>query len=364
MNIRKHIENTPVDWKGVALNPNFYRKQPHFIKGTRFGQKEMLGLWSSRENYGNFHVMYGIAKESIGKLHFANNVCSDSFVYYWGDYCHNKMIRPKCNYHIGAAPFFYAHLLNSRENIKRKGTVVYLPRTDNRVTFSQNSEVFLKIKEIINNAEKPVTVLSYFDCPNFWEEKLGVKVKILSYDVVDAFWQMRMSELFLKHKYAYIPNICSDFFYAVISGCKPIYYDAMSIYEHVYGTSSIIPSYHKDKVTPVYHKVDNILKNLFTGGEINEEQFYFSCRMLSVDSSECSEDLAVTMERLSASKHILCHKTDAIDTPKRHFTPIYASQYRSQFKVQEEAESLRKKIIEDYKSIKNIDYIDEIMLEL
>ena len=67
MNIREYINNCPVDWKNI-INHNGY------IKGTRFGQKEMLGLWSNREDFSNFHVMFGIAKESIGKIHFANNI--------------------------------------------------------------------------------------------------------------------------------------------------------------------------------------------------------------------------------------------------------------------------------------------------
>ena len=89
-----------------------------------------------------------------------------------------------------------------------------------------------------------------------------------------------MNELFLRHEYAYMPNICSDFFYAIITGCKSIYYDAMDIYGHNYNTFSIIPSYHKDKVTPTYHKFDNMLKKIFQGDKITEEQFYISCKIL------------------------------------------------------------------------------------
>jgi hypothetical protein len=363
MKIRDYIANVPVDWKCID-NLQHYTNNSLYIPGTRFGQKEMLGLWSNRENFSNFHVMFGIAKESIGKIHFANNIEPFAIIYYWGDYCHNKMIRSRCHYHIGASPFFYAHLLNSRENIERKGTVFYLPRSDNQVTFDGDSEVFKTIKSLIENAPKPVTVLSYLDHPDIWQEKLGIDINILSYEVADAFWQMKMNEIFLKHEYAYIPNISSDFFYATMSGCKAIYYDATNIYQHKYDTFSIIPSYHKDKVTPTYFKFDNMLKNMFTGKELTEEQFYLSCRMLSVSSSECSEDLSVTTERLCASQHILSYKKDATDVVKRNFTQKHASPYRSQFKSQEEAENLRKKIIEDYKSIGSIDYIDEIMLEL
>jgi hypothetical protein len=363
MKIREYLNNVPVDSKCIN-NLQYYTEKSLYIPGTRFGQKEMLGLWSNREQFSNFHVMFGIAKESIGKIHFANNIEPWAIVYYWGDYCHNKMIRPKCHYHIGASPFFYAHLLNYREDVERKGTVFYLPRSDNQVTFDENSDVFKEIKYLIDNAPKPVTVLSYLDNPYIWQEKLGTDINILSYEVADAFWQMKINEIFLKHEYAYIPNISSDFFYATLSGCKAIYYDAMEIYTHKYDNFSIIPSYHKDKVTPAYYKFDDMLKNMFTGEGITEEQFYLTCRMLSVSSSECSEDLAVTTERLCASQHILSYSRDAVDVVKRNFTPAHASPYRSQFKSQEEAETFRKKIIEDYKSIEPIDYIDEIMLEL
>ena len=360
MNIREYINNCPVDWKHIVG----YGERLNYIKGTRFGQKEMLGLWSNRENFSNFHVMFGIAKESIGKIHFANNIESNICIYYWGDYCHNKMIRPKCHYHLGAAPFFYGHLLNFRENIERKGTIFYLPRTDNQITFDHDSKVFDEIKSLIENVPKPVTILAYLDHPNLWAEKLEMDVNILSYEVDDSFWQMKMNEVFLRYEYAYIPNICSDFFYAAISGCKAIYYDAMDIYTHKYDNFSIIPSYHKDKVTSTYFKFDNLLKTMFDGSDLTEEQFYLSCRMLSVDKSECSEDLAVTTERLCATQQMLCYKTDSTDNVKRHSTPKHASPYRSQFKSQEEAENLRKKIIDDFNSIKSIDYIDEIMLEL
>jgi len=356
MNIREYLSNCPINSNNIFKN--------NYIKGTRFGQKEMLGLWSNRENFSNFHVMFGIAKESVGKIHFANNINSKTVIYYWGDYCHNKMVRPKCHYHIGAAPFFYGHLLNSREGVERKGTIFYLPRSDNQVGIDENSSVFIEIKNLIDNAPKPVTILSYLDCPDLWKRKLGVDVSILSYEVDDAFWQMKMNEVFLKHEYAYMPNICSDFFYAIISGCKAIHYDAMDIYGHNYNTFSIIPSYHKDKVTPTYHKFDNMLKEIFQGDKITEEQFYISCKMLSVEKSECSEDLAVTTERLCAMSQMLCYKTDVTDVVKRHFTPKHASPFRSQFKSQEEAEKLRRNIIEDFKSISPIDYIDEIMLEL
>lgn len=357
MNIREYLNNCPISSDDM-FNPNY-------IRGTRFGQKEMLGLWSNRENFSNFHVMFGIAKESIGKIHFANNISSKAAIYYWGDYCHNKMVRPKCHYHIGAAPFFYGHLLNSRESVERKGTIVYLPRADNQVEIDENSPVIVEIKNIIDNAPKPVTVLSYFDCPELWKRKLGVDISILSYDVDDAFWQMKMNEIFMKHEYAYMPNICSDFFYAIISGCKAIHYDAMDIYSHLYNNSSIIPSYHKDKVTPTYHKFDNMLKKIFQPRDkITEEQFYISCKMLSVEKSECSEDFAVTTERLCATAQMLNYKTEVTDSVKRHFTPKYASSFRSQFKSQEEAERLRKNIVENFKSIPPIDYIDEIMLEL
>jgi hypothetical protein len=364
MNIREYINNCPIDCHHIDNNVYNNTKPKHYIRGTRFGQKEMLGLWSNREEFSNFHVMYGVAKESIGKIHFANNIESKVFIYYWGDYCDNKVIRPKCHYHIGASPFFYGHLLNSRENVERKGTIFYLPRSDNQVVLGKESKAFDKIKDLINNAPKPVTVLSYLDSPSLWEEKLDMNIKILSYDVTDSFWQMKINEVFLKHEYAYIPNICSDFFYATISGCKAIYYDAMDIYTHNYTNFSIIPSYHRDRVTSSYLRFDEMLKNMFTGEKITEDQFYLACKMLSVDKSECSEDLAVTMERLCMMQEILSYQNDTTDIVKRHYTPRYASPYRSQFKSQEDAESLRKNIIEDYKSIKKIDYIDDFMLEL
>lgn len=363
-NIREYIDNCPIDMNLIDNNTYRNSKPNHWIRGTRFGQKEMLGLWSNREEFSNFHVMFGVAKESIGKVHFANNIESRVIIYYWGDYCDNKMIRPKCHYHIGASPFFYAHLLNSRDNIERKGTIFYLPRSDNLVVLDEESDTFNKIKELINNAPKPVTILSYLDCPELWQKKLNMDVKILSYDVTDSFWQMKINEVFLRHEYAYIPNICSDFFYATISGCKAIYYDVMDIYTHNYATSSIIPSYHKDKVTQTYLEFDDMLKNMFTGEKITEEQFYLSCRMLSVDKSESSEDLAVTTERLCAMQEILLHKFDTTDCVKRHYTPKHASPYRSQFKSQEEAEILRKNMIENYKSIGSIKQIDDIMLKL
>lgn len=367
MNIREYISNCPIDHNLIdnsshTLYPTNTPKK--YLVGTRFGQKEMLGLWSNREDFSNFHVMFGVAKESIGKVHFANNVEAKVFIYYWGDYCDNKMIRPKCHYHIGASPFFYAHLLNSREDVERKGTIFYLPRSDSQVVLDSESKVFDRIKQLINDAPKPVTILSYLDSPDVWAEKLNMDVNILSYDVTDAFWQMKINEVFLRHEYAYIPNICSDFFYATISGCKAIYYDAMDIYTHNYTNCSIIPSYHKDKVTSTYFKFDDMLKNMFTGNQITDEQFYLSCRMLSIDKSECSEDLAVTTERLCAMQEILSYEIDTTDIIKRHNTPKHASPYRSQFKPQEEAEKLRIKFIEDYKSIKPIDYIDDIMLEL
>ena len=357
VNIRSYIENCPIPWKYLGYTKN----NPMFILGTRFAQKECLGLWSNRENFGNFHVMFGVAKESIGKIHFANNIFQESIVYYWGDYCDNKMLRPKCHYHIGAAPYFYGHLLNFRE-IERKGTIFFLPRIDHRVKIDLGSEEFKKIKDLIKNAPKPVTVLSYLDTPDIWSRVLsGHNVKILSYDVGDIFWQVKLNEVFLKHKYSYFPNVCSDFFYSTIAGCEAIYYDCLNIYDHIFETDAIIPSYHKDKVTPTYLKFDNMLREMFDGNGITEEQFYLSCRMLSVSKSECSEDLAVTMERLSSMQEMLRYKSDSVDSYKRHFTPKYVSKYRDFFNNQEDAEKLRKKYVEDFKSIGKIDHIDEIM---
>lgn len=357
MNAREYIENCPINWKYLGFTKN----NPLFKLGTRFAQKEVLGLWSNRENFGNFHVMFGVAKESIGKVHFANNISNVSMIYYWGDYCDNKMIREKCNYHIGASPFFYGHLLNSRE-IKREGTVFFLPRVDHRVDFDYKSTSFSDIKYLIKNAPKPVTILSYLDRPKVWSSILKTNnINILSYDVGDIFWQIKLNEVLLKHKYAYIPNVCSDFFYCTISGCEAIYYDCLDIYRQVFSTDAIIPSYHKSKVTPTYLKFDDMLKTMFTGNGITEEQYYLSCRMLSVSNSECSEDLAVTMERLSATQEVLRYEYDATDLYKRHFTPMYVSKYRDVFKPQDEAEKLRKQFIEDFNSIKKIDYIDDIM---
>ena len=82
-----------------------------------------------------------VNKKNLNKTK-SNNIESNICIYYWGDYCHNKVIRPKCHYHLGAAPFFYGHLLNFRESIERKGTIFYLPRTDNQITFDCNSKVF------------------------------------------------------------------------------------------------------------------------------------------------------------------------------------------------------------------------------
>lgn len=357
MNIRDYIENCPVHWR----NSGFIENNPMFMMGTRFAQKEVLGLWSNREEFGNFHVMFGVAKESIGKIHFANNIFNESVVYYWGDYCDNKMLKSKCHYHIGASPYFYGHLLNSRE-VDRKGTIFFLPRVDHRVDFDTSSSKFDEIKSLILNAPKPVTILSYLDKPQVWARMLATdNIKILSYDVGDVFWQLKINEVFLKHKYAYIPNICSDFFYSTISGCEAIYYDCKEIYKPIFSTDAIIPSYHPKDVTPTYLKFDEMLKNMFDGNGITEEQFYLSCKMLSVSSSECSEDLAVTMERLSATQQMLRYDIDTTDSFKRHFTPKYASKYRDAFKPQDEAEKLRKQFVEDFNSIKKIDYIDDIM---
>lgn len=360
MDLRKYISNCPIDSKLVGHIVD----NPMFVLGTRFAQKEVLGLWSNRENFANFHIMFGVAKESIGKIHFANNIISSNIIYYWGDYCDNKMIRPKCNYHIGAAPLFYAHLLNCREDVKREGTIFFLPRIDHRVYLNHNSDIFSTIQSLIDNAPKPVTVLSYLDSYATWRKKLTNDIKILSYDVGDFMWQFKLNEVFLKHKYGYFPNVCSDFFYSTISGCEAIYYDALDIYTKRYVTDSIIPSFHKSDVTETYLKFDDILKNMFTGNGITEEQIYLSGKMLSIDKSECPEDLAVTMERLSAASEILRFDVDFIDESKRHFTPQYASKYRSWFNSEEYAEKLRKKMIDDFKSIKKITYIDDIMKDL
>jgi hypothetical protein len=356
-NIREYISNCPVDRNLIAKITD----NPLFVMGTRFAQKEALGLWSDREHFGNFHVMFGVAKESIGKIHFANNILPSNVIYYWGDYCDNKMVRAKCNYHIGASPFFYAHLLNYRKDVKREGTIFFLPRIDHRVFLNYNSKTFNQIQSLIDNAPKPVTVLSYLDCHAIWNKKLKNDIKILSYDVGDFMWQFKLNEVFLRHKYSYIPNICSDFFYSTIAGCEAIYYDALDIYNQKYHTDSLIPSYHKSKVTKTYLEFDNILKNLFGGNGITEEQIYLSGRMLSITKSECSEDLAVTMERLTASQQILRYDIDAADSHRRHFTTKHASKYRSQFNSKEDSEALRKKFIDEFKSIEKIDYIDDIM---
>ena len=369
--LKEYLSKSPIgyeQWEKYLNNIDRF----NFIKGTRFGQKEVLGIWCGTEIFCNFFVKFGLSKENIGKKQFSMNFLHTTATYHWGCESKNKVIKDDVHFYVGASPFVYAHLLsaNINKHKERTGTVFFMPRIDHGVKFNMESKEFDKLRELIKNAPQPVTILSYLDAPKMWHDKfsdLG-DVNIISMVTEDSLWQFKLNNIFCSHKYAYIPNICSDIFYATIAGCKAIHYDISDIFDINYYTSSIIPSYHKSIVTETYFKFDNLLSNLFTfGDEITDEEYYVSYKMLSVDKMEHPKDLRLTCQRLSAISNIIRYETDFHMSIEyvRSFTDENIPHYlRSEFDNSEKA-YFNKNIFDDrFNSIGTISYIDEILDEI
>ena len=368
ISLEKYLSKSPIEysqWKKYIDNVEKF----NCIRGTRFGQKEILGIWCGTEIFCNFFVKFGLSKENIGKSQFSMNYLHTTATYHWGCETKNKIVTNDIHFYEGASPYVYAHLLNMNRNEhkERSGTVFFMPRIDHGVKFNMESKEFDKLKELIKNAPQPVTILSYLDEPQMWYDKfndLG-SVNIISMITEDSLWQFKLNNIFLTHKYAYIPNVCSDMFYATISGCKAIHYDISDIFDINYYTYSIIPSYHKSRVTETYFEFDNLLSNLFTpGDEITDEEYYIAYKMLSVDKIEHPTDLKLTCQKLSAISSIMRYDTDFHMSINyvRSFTDENIPQHiKLKFKNPEKA-YFNKNIFDDrFNSIKSISYIDDIL---
>jgi hypothetical protein len=297
------------------------------------------------------------------------NFLHTTSTYHWGCESKNKIINPDVNFYVGASPFVYAYLLDTNVNRhkERNGTVFFMPRIDHGVKFDMESKEFDKLKELIKNAPQPVTILSYLDEPEMWYDRFGDigNISIISMVTEDSLWQFKLNNIFRSHKYAYIPNICSDMFYATIAGCKAIHYDIIDIFDINYYNCSIIPSYHKSRVTKTYFEFDHFLSNLFTfGDEITDEEYYVAYKMLSVDRIEHPTDLKLTCQKLSAITNIVRYDSDFHMSTDyvRSFTPEKIPDYlKPQFGNSEEA-YFNKNIFDDrFNSIESISYIDDIL---
>jgi len=184
-----------------------------------------------------FGILPGVCREAIGRYDhmYTKKECFNSNkVYAWSKRHAEKINSAKfgsTKAYYGTAPFLWElGRVASKQNFKPEGSLFFLPR-DDQCTIRENE--YERVQDLIDNAPSPTTFLLPWRTCDIWKHwnKLilpkGSKFIQLADPIVR---QEKLSQIFLKHEYIYIPWPGTDVYYAEFLDKKVIVYDKLEQY--------------------------------------------------------------------------------------------------------------------------------------
>lgn len=261
---------------------------------SNYGLKEILYYWADVREEKYFYCVPGVVKENFGKPEIELLVYSNCS-YVWGDYLKRKLLY-KENVQHGCSPFVYTHIMNDVK-VHRDNNLFILPRSDSSTSLSNNQEIVENIKKIINSIDH-CQVYSYPCDKKYWND-FGIDVKIISDVVNDPLWQIKVNTLLRSSKNIYLPLVCSDVFYASLSGCTVHFYECLDLYAKDKSGAIITNSYAKPDLTDSFYKFDSLIREIYGGKSNSSEIKYLNSCMLSLKSIQSRDELNQSLSKFT-----------------------------------------------------------------